>query len=163
MIGLTSPRNASFVGGLGVYDEVVTYDALDGLERGPIAFVDVAGDEQVRERVHTHFRDDLRYSGYVGATHLDPSALTAPRALEHGPKPEAASANALLRARVRASGQAALDADLERAWGDYVAWSRSWLTVRRAAGPEAVRAAFLDVLAGRLAPDEAHILSMHAL
>jgi hypothetical protein len=56
----------------------------------------------------------------------------------------------------------ALDADLQRAWGDYVAWCEGWLTVRRAAGPEAVRAAFLDVLAGRVAPHEAHILNMQA-
>jgi hypothetical protein len=56
VIGLTSPRNEAFVRGLDVYDDVVTYDGLDTMAREPVAFVDVAGDAQVRERVHTHAR-----------------------------------------------------------------------------------------------------------
>lgn len=48
MIGLTSPRNEPFVRGLGVYDEVATYDAIDALPRKATAFIDVAGDERVR-------------------------------------------------------------------------------------------------------------------
>jgi hypothetical protein len=31
IVGLTSPRNAAFVAGLGIYDGVVTYDAAGGL------------------------------------------------------------------------------------------------------------------------------------
>jgi uncharacterized protein DUF2855 len=124
VIGLTSPRNEPFVRGLGVYDEVAAYDAIDALPRRATAFIDVAGDERVRDHVHKHFRDDLTFSGFVGATHLD--------------------------------------ADVARAWARYVAWSEGWLTVRRAAGPEAVRAAFLDVLGGRVASNEAHLASMHS-
>jgi hypothetical protein len=161
VIGLTSPRNEQFVRGLGVYDEVVTYEAVDALPSRSVAFIDVAGDEVVRQRVHEHFRDDLIFSGLVGATHLDPSAFAAPPALEYGPQPELVSANALLRQRVHATGQDRLDADLARAWARYVAWSAGWLTVRRAGGPDAVRAAFLDVLGGRVAPNEAHVVSMH--
>ena len=33
LIGLTSPRNAEFVEGLGIYGRTVTYDAIDSLER----------------------------------------------------------------------------------------------------------------------------------
>lgn len=162
VIGLTSPRNEQLVRGFGVYDEVASYDAIDALPRRPIAFIDVAGDAQVRARVHEHFRDDLLFSGFVGATHLDASAFAAAPALDHGPPPEPVSANALLRERVRATGQDRLDADIARAWARYVAWSRGWLTVLRADGPEAVRSAFLEVLGGRVAPNEAHVLSMHA-
>ena len=162
VIGLTSSRNEQFVRGLGVYEEVAAYDTIDALPRRRIAFIDVAGDERVRRRVHEHFRDDLIFSGFVGATHLDASAFAAPPALDHGPQPEPVSANALLRERVRATGQDRLDADVARAWARYVTWSGSWLTVRRAGGPEAVRSAFLDVLGGRVAPNEAHVLSMHS-
>jgi hypothetical protein len=162
VIGLTSPRNEQFVRGLGVYDEVSPYDAIDSLPSRAVAFIDVAGDEGVRQCVHEHFRDDLTFSGLVGATHLDPSAFAAPPALDHGPQLELVSANALLRQRVHATGQDRLDADLARAWARYVAWSESWLTVRRAGGPDAVRAAFLDVLGGRVAPNEAHVVSMHS-
>ena len=160
--GLTSSRNEQFVRDLGVYDDVATYDAIDVLPRRSVAFIDVAGDVQVRQRVHGHFREDLAYSGFVGATHLDASAFTAAPALDHGPLPEPVSANALLRERVHATGQDRLDADIADAWARYVAWSRGWLNVRRAAGPGAVRAAFLDVLGGHVAPHEAHVVSMHA-
>jgi uncharacterized protein DUF2855 len=162
VIGLTSPRNEPFVRGLGVYDEVAAYDAIDALPRRATAFIDVAGHERVRDHVHKHFRDDLTFSGFVGATHLDASAFAATPAHEHGPQSEPVSANALLRERVRATGQDRLDADVARAWARYVAWSEGWLTVRRAAGPEAVRAAFLDVLGGRVASNEAHLASMHS-
>jgi len=160
--GLTSPRNEQFVRGLGVYDQVVAYDAIDALPRRSVAFIDVAGDGRVRQRVHEHFGDDLTYSGFVGATHLDASAFAAPPALDYGPQPEPVSANALLRERVRATSQDSLDADIARAWARYVAWSDGWLTVRRAGGPDAVRAAYLDVLGGRVAPNEAHVVSMHS-
>jgi hypothetical protein len=162
VIGLTSPRNERFVRDLGVYDEVVAYDAIDALPRRSVAFVDVAGDERVRERVHEHFRADLIFSGFVGATHLDPSAFATPPAPDYCPQPEIVSANALLRERVRATGQDRLDDDVARAWARYVAWSDGWLTVRRAGGPDAVRAAFLDILGGRVAPNEAHVVSMHS-
>ena len=158
--GLTSSRNEQFVRGLGVYDDVATYDRIEVLPRRPVAFIDLAGDERVRRSVNEHFRDDLGYSGFVGMTHLDPNAFTAATSLDHGPPPEPVSANALLRERVRATGQERLDADVARAWERYVAWSRGWLTVRRAHGPEAVRAAFLDVLGGGVAPNEAYVVSM---
>ncbi len=44
LVGLTSPGNAEFVEGLGIYGRTVTYDAIDSLERGPATFVDIAGD-----------------------------------------------------------------------------------------------------------------------
>jgi hypothetical protein len=66
---------------------VAAYDTIDALPRRQIAFIDVAGDERVRRRVHEHFRDDLIFSGLVGATHLDASAFAAPPALDHGRSP----------------------------------------------------------------------------
>ena len=44
LVGLTSPRSAEFVEGLGIYDRTVTYDAIDSLGGGPATFVDIAGD-----------------------------------------------------------------------------------------------------------------------
>ena len=48
LVGLTSPGNADFVTGLGIYDRTVGYDAIDSLEPGPATFVDIAGDGEVR-------------------------------------------------------------------------------------------------------------------
>jgi Protein of unknown function (DUF2855) len=68
-VGLTSPRSAEFVEGLGIYGRVVTYDAVDSLDRGPATFVDIAGDGAVRQAVHSHFGAELVHSMAVGVTH----------------------------------------------------------------------------------------------
>src|SRR5207248_1361840 len=51
--GLTSPRSADFVNGLGIYATVAAYDAIDTLERAPATFVDVAGDGEGCDAVRT--------------------------------------------------------------------------------------------------------------
>src|SRR2546423_15666123 len=49
VIGLTSARNVAFVEGLGVYDRVVPYDDADGLGAERAAFIDIAGNAEVRD------------------------------------------------------------------------------------------------------------------
>lgn len=56
---------------LGCYDEVVTYDRIEALPQQPVAFVDMAGNPDLRTRLHRHFGDRLVYSGRVGLTHQD--------------------------------------------------------------------------------------------
>ncbi len=58
VIGLTSAANADFVGSLGCYDEVVTYDRVTSMPSDqPVAFVDMAGNSALRETLHRHFGD----------------------------------------------------------------------------------------------------------
>ena len=71
LIGLTSPANAEFVGGLGIYDRCVGYDAIDSLGSGPASFVDIAGDAAVRHAVHSHYGDRLAHSMAVGISHWE--------------------------------------------------------------------------------------------
>src|ERR1700687_3582786 len=56
VIALTSAANTGFVGSLGCYDEVVTYDRVTSLPSDqPVAFVDMAGNSGLRARLHGHF------------------------------------------------------------------------------------------------------------
>src|SRR6202142_3803496 len=74
VVGLTSAANAGFVGSLGCYDDVVTYDRLSSLpSNSPTALVDMAGNGELREKLHRHFGDQLKYSGLIGLTHRNPS------------------------------------------------------------------------------------------
>ena len=58
VIGLTSAANADFVGSLGCYDEIVTYDRVTSMPSDqPVAFVDMAGNSALRETLHRHFGD----------------------------------------------------------------------------------------------------------
>ena len=62
VIGLTSPSNVAFVQSLGCYDEVVTYDRVTSLPADvPVAYVDMAGNSPLRETLHRHFDDRMKY------------------------------------------------------------------------------------------------------
>src|SRR5260370_3502812 len=74
VIGLTSAANTDFVRSLGCYDEVVTYDAVTSLPSdAPVAFVDMAGNSELRATLHRHFGDQMKYSGRIGLTHRSSS------------------------------------------------------------------------------------------
>ncbi|GAA0625906.1 DUF2855 family protein [Brevundimonas kwangchunensis] len=85
-VALTGARNRAFVEGLAAYDEVRTYDDIESLPADvPTLYLDLAGDPELRRRVHTHFGDKLVYDCLVGSTRSDSFQLgdeTLP-----GPKP----------------------------------------------------------------------------
>ena len=68
LTGLTSARNSAFVRGLGCYEKVTTYEELETLDPGiPTLYVDFAGDESLRARIHHHFGAALAYDCYAGS------------------------------------------------------------------------------------------------
>jgi hypothetical protein len=74
VIGLTSAANTDFVKSLGCYDEVVTYDAVASLPPDrPVALVDMAGNSELRAKLHRHFGNGVKYSGRIGLTHRSSS------------------------------------------------------------------------------------------
>ena len=150
VVGLTSPANRAFCDSLGVYDRVVTYDGTDGLEPVPSVLVDVAGDPSVVAAVHGHLGDGLTRSHVVGDTHWDaapPAAGDLP-----GPAPTFFFAPAQVGRRTAEWGAEELDRRMAEAWGGYADWVAGWLTLARAAGPDAVIEVFRTYLAGRVDP-----------
>ncbi len=161
LVGLTSPRNAEFVEGLGIYDRTVTYDDVGSLERGPATLVDISGDGDVRLAVHTHFGDDLAYSMTVGATHWEEMGAGAGAELP-GPEPAIFFAPDRVEKRSEDWGAAALAKTVAEAWNGFSDWVDGWLDVERDSGFEAVQSAYLQVLEGDVAPDKAHVISLRS-
>ena len=157
VIGLTSPGNADFVEGLGVYGTVATYDEVSSLPRAAAVYVDVAGNTAAREAVHRHYGDDLAHSAMVGAAHWD--EMRAPAGELPGPDPVFFFAPERGAKRAADWGQAGFEARLAEAWGPYVDWTDGWLEVIRDGGPEAIERVYLEVLEGRSAPSAGHIVS----
>jgi len=158
LIGLTSPGNAEFVEGLGIYDRTLTYDAIDSLERGPASFVDISGDGAARSAIHEHLRAQLVHSMLVGFTHweeprVDTSGLP-------GPTPAFFFAPTRVTKRAKDWGPAGLESRVADAWQPFCDWVAGWLEPIPGAGFDAVRAAYLDVLEGRVAPERAHVLTI---
>ena len=158
VIGLTSAANAAFVRALGCYDEVVTYDGLTSLAADdPVAFVDMAGNSDLRRRLHTHFGDRMRYSGRIGLTHRSstPDEPDLP-----GAKPAWFFAPDQIRKRAREWGPGGVDKRFSAAWAGFAPKLEQWLDVIESRGPAAVQQVYLDTLNGRIPPEQGHMLSL---
>jgi len=158
LVGLTSPRNAAFVAGLGVYDRTVVYEEIDTLPRGAATYVDVAGDGAVRHAVHSHFSDELVHSMAVGASHWED--FDAGEGELPGPAPSFFFAPDRVLKRSEDWGPAGLQDRVAEAWHPFCEWAAGWLETIPGTGFDAVRAAYLDVLEGRVDPKHAHVLTV---
>lgn len=157
LIGLTSPRSAEFVAGLGLYGSVVTYDAISAIERRPATYVDFSGDAAVRQAVHSHFGDDLVHDMAVGVTHWEDAGSGANLP---GPKPVFFFAPTRVTKRAEDWGRAGLEQRVAAAWQPFCEWTGGWLEVIHDHGFEGLRGAYLDVLEGRTDPRTAHVVEL---
>ena len=86
VIALTGARNRAFVEGLGAYDAVHGYDAVETLPTGiRTLYLDLAGDAALRRRVHARFGEALKYDCLVGSTQSDGFTADDPELV--GPRP----------------------------------------------------------------------------
>lgn len=158
VIGLTSAANTDFVQSLGCYDEVMTYDRVTSLpSNSPVAFVDMAGNSELRATLHRHFGDQMKYSGRIGLTHRrsSPDEPELP-----GAKPAWFFAPDQIRKRAKEWGPGGIDTRFGAAWSGFAPMLDQWLTVTEGRGPAAVKQVYLDTLNGRVPPDQGLILSL---
>jgi hypothetical protein len=158
VIGLTSAANVGFVNSLGCYDEVVTYDRVASLPaNAPVAFVDMAGNSGLRENLHRHFGDQMKYSGRIGLTHRSssPDEPELP-----GAKPKWFFAPDQIRKRAKEWGPGGIDRRFGPAWTGFAPMLDKWLKVVESRGPAAVRQVYLDTLQGRIPPEQGHMLAL---
>jgi hypothetical protein len=157
VIGLTSAGNVDFVRSLGCYHEVMTYDRVTSMPtNSPVAFVDFAGNADLRARLHRHFGEQLKYSGRIGLTHQG----AAPDEPLPGAKPTWFFAPDQIRKRAKEWGPGGIDARFSAAWADFAPNLDKWLKVVEGRGPDAVTRVYLDTLNGRIPPDQGHMLSL---
>ncbi len=75
---MTSKDNLEYTKGLGLYDEVVTYEDIPSLALQKIAIQDVAGSGSVRGSLYRHFGNLVVYCGMVGMAHAGSAGRPAP-------------------------------------------------------------------------------------
>ena len=156
MVGLTSPGNVAFTESLGCYDRVVAYDRLDELDTTkPTAYLDVAGSADLRDRLRARLGDNLVRDVVVGVTHQESGGGSGP----------AASGTTFffapnqMRKRTGDWGRTVLDQRFADAWHRFVPSVEGWVDVVPHAGPEALRAVWLEVLSGSSSPRVGHVIS----
>lgn len=158
VIGLTSASNVGFVTSLGCYDKIVTYDQIETMPAAEsVAFVDMAGNSDLRARLHRHFGERMTYSGRVGLTHQDaaPDDESLP-----GAKPTWFFAPDQIRKRAREWGPGSIDQRFGAVWSGFTESMGPKLDVVESRGPNAVQQIYLNTLKGSVRPEQAHMLSL---
>jgi len=155
VVGLTSPGNTGFVESTGLYDEVVPYDDLEGIDPDePTAYLDFGGSARLRARVHEHFGEHLLASTVVGAADWeelapDPDAEPLP-----GPRPGFFFAPERFVKRNEEWGAAEVRRRIADSQNAFIDSSKSWLTIKSGQGPDEIEATLLAFLDGRVDPAE---------
>jgi hypothetical protein len=158
VIGLTSAANVDFVRSLGCYHEVVDYDRVASLPRDmPVVLVDMAGNGELRARLHRHFANQMKYSIRIGLTHR--GALVDEPALP-GAEPVWFFAPDQIRKRARDWGAGGIDQRFGAAWSGFAPTLERRLRLVDGRGPAAVKQVYLDTLNGHIPPEQGHMLSL---
>jgi Protein of unknown function (DUF2855) len=160
LVGLTSESNIDFVVDLGSYDRVLAYGEVTTLPVAPTSLIDVAGDATVVDDLHTLLGDQLRYSGIVGGTHLDPAATDDAGAVLGDPRRSLFFAPDQLAKRQADWGPAGLASRSAAAWEPLARRIAPKLELVHGRGPESVRRVYEEVIRGSTTPRTAHVLSM---
>lgn len=158
VVGLTSKSNSSFVEKTGYYDRVVTYDAIPQSPRDrTAAYIDMAGNGELRLAVHKHWADQLKYSSAVGATHWDHAAQITDMP---GPRPQMFFAPDRVKKRNQDWGPGGLDKHLATAWTAFNGSVDGWMKVVEGRGRADVERIYHAMLDGKAKPEEGHMLSL---
>ena len=156
LVGLTSPGNVEFTRGLGCYDEVLTYDDVASLPLEPTAYVDAAGNQPLRERLHRHLREHLVVDLVLGVTHQD----TGRAEVTEGARPRNFFAPDVIRDRTAEWGREGLDRRLADAWAEFLPWVRPLVDVVEGHGPAELARVWAEVAAGSTGPRTGHVLDL---
>ena len=166
VIGLTSRKNRPFVERLGTYDRVVTYEDIASLPDTPAVLVDLTGDTGLVRAVHHHFGERLLRSISVGFSHREAVERDRSNTDPTGARFELFFAPTQIRKRSLEWGASEFQRRFGSALHRFVAAATDpalgWLRIVEAHGPEAVARTYVDTLDGRVAPDQGHVLSLHA-
>lgn len=155
-IALTSSANVPFVDDVNLYDEVTTYEDIETLaEWAPTIYVDLAGNNSVTSRVHTHFSDALQYSMTIGATHWDQGGRLDSLA---GPAPQFFFAPTQLTKRGKEWGREILNDRLDASLSIFVNDSPRWLDVNESTGTTGLQQVYSELVSGNTCPNIGHII-----
>ncbi len=155
VIGLTSASNIDFVAGADIYDSVCVCGDLDLSDlEALVAYVDVAGNAGLKERVHAALGDRLADSLIVGGTHQGGDPATGELA---GPDPRCFSIPDV--AEKAADGHAGFHARFAAAVCEFSPWIADLIELDEAIGVDAVVATCEELLASRPGPSRSKVLS----
>jgi hypothetical protein len=159
LIGLTSASNLEFTEGLGVYDDVLTYDDIGALpaDRG-IVLIDMTGNAGVRREVHEVTRNVLQASIMVGATHWEGATLVGDSL--PGPEPVFFFAPTVGDERAAALGPAVFAQRIGAAWKAFADRLPALIEIEHATGADALATAYAGFVEGTADPRKGLVFTL---
>lgn len=157
VVGLTGSGNAEFVRELGFCDQVVTYDEVESLDQVASVYVDMAGNADVKQRLHARLEGQLNHSSAVGISHWD---QLAPQAEGAGPKPEFFFAPSQIEKRKADWGKGVIEGKIGEATQMIVEDAARWLTLETHAGLAAAMGPYGALTAGKADPKTGHVVDL---
>lgn len=157
IVGLTSTGNVDFVTTQSGCDQVIDYDAIESLAQVPSVFVDMAGNAEVKQRLHSHLGDLLRHSSAVGTSHW---SKFRPKLELAGPKPQFFFAPSQIEKRRADWAPGEIERQITAGWKRLAAQAESWLEVRAHSGLESVSEVYGALAAGQSAARDGHVIEV---
>ncbi len=156
-IALTSPGNVAFVQSLGVYDEVVGYDAITALDaRRRAAIIDFSGSGPRISALHRHYGAALVHSAMIGKADWDAAGLEPDLP---GAKPALFFAPDHAARLIKAWGAAGFAERFASRWVPFLTDAADWIAIEAVSGVDALREAHLSFVNGTANPASGVVIS----
>lgn len=160
LVALTSPRNLDFTAGLGCYDRIEPYSAIEELPVDqPTLYLDFSGDAALRGRVHRRFGEALVHDCTVGAA-ANTGVVSDPDL--PGPRPRFFFAPNQIKKRNADWGPPEMNRRFGEAQARFFARAADaaepWVRVVESRGYDAAAKITADIFEGRADPAEGHIV-----
>ena len=163
IVGLTSVTNSKFVGDLGCYDEVISYNQLEQIDysQGTV-MVDMAGNREILGTLHGKLGDNMFKCLTVGMTHWD-NETTAEDALGQAmlrERTEFFFAPAHIQKRIGEWGHEGYAQKTNAFMSKRALQSNNWMQIKRIIGLQDFTATYKEVVAGQIKPHEGIIVEL---
>jgi NADPH:quinone reductase-like Zn-dependent oxidoreductase len=155
IVGITSRANSAFTEQLGCYDTVITYEDAETLPKMPTLYADVAGDADLRRRLHRHLTDHLTHDAVLGLSHISsPTSLAAEQ--DVGPAPTVFGAFDYLRTPAM---QQEIARRYRSAWDDFQNLLHNNLDIIVGVGPKALQDNWARLQGGDVDPRQGVVIT----
>ena len=160
IIGVTSQRNLSAVEGFKIYDQCLSYDAIDQIDMNtPTVIVDMSGNADVLVKLHTQLGDQMKWCINVGLTHWDKASSQA----KEGIITERSGfffAPGHIQRRTKEWGQAGFSERTASFMRDTAIKAKSWITYRSVDGLSELAKIHPTVCKGEIPANEGLIVEL---
>ena len=163
IIGLTSSKNLEFVKSLGCYDEIISYDELEKVNKSiGSVIVDMAGNREILGTLHGALGEKMLKCLTVGMTHWD-NTTTAEDLLGQAmlrDRTEFFFAPAHIQKRIGDWGHEGYSKKTNEFMTNRATQSKDWMKIKEISGLDNFIETYREVVSGNINPDEGIIVTL---